>query len=116
MLEASMAEHHSHTELLQDPDFQDLMRQKNSISAVLTVVMLVVYLGFVLLLAFAPAVLAVPWSRGVTRGIPLGIGIIVLAWILTGIYVRWANSRYDAMVGRLRAKAEALANSETLKD
>jgi uncharacterized membrane protein (DUF485 family) len=103
-----MAEHQSRADILNDPEFVELMRQKNTISAVLTVLMLVVYLGFVGLLAFAPKVLATTVSRGTTLGIPLGIGVIVFAWILTGIYVRWANTRYDALVAALRVKAEAL--------
>jgi uncharacterized membrane protein (DUF485 family) len=107
-LEVLMAEQASRTEILNDPDFKELARQKTLVSAVLTIVMLVVYLGYIGLLAFAPQVLATRVSRGISLGIPLGIGVIIVAWILTGIYVRWANTRYDELVARVRAKAEHL--------
>ena len=58
--------------------------------------MLVIYFGFVLLVAFAKPFLATPIGNGVTTiGIPLGIFVIVAAFILTGIYVRRANSEFD---------------------
>lgn len=61
----------------------------------------IVYFGYVGLLAFAPGVLAAPFGA-TTLGIPIGIGIILFAWILTGVYVRWANGAYDAMIARVR--------------
>jgi uncharacterized membrane protein (DUF485 family) len=103
-----MAEHQSRAQLLNDPDFKELMRQKNLISTILTIVMLVVYLGFIVLLAFAPQVLATKVGRGASLGIPLGIGVIIIAWILTGVYVRWANTRYDALVAAVRSKSDEL--------
>jgi uncharacterized membrane protein (DUF485 family) len=91
-------------ELLASPEFHELMRRKNSISTVLTALTLIVYFGFMLLLAFGQEFLSTKVSRSVTLGIPLGISVIVLAWIFTGIYVRWANSRYDEMVARVKAR------------
>jgi uncharacterized membrane protein (DUF485 family) len=91
-------------EVLDSAEFKELMRRKNSISLVLTALTLIVYFGFMLLLAFGQQVLAAKVSRSATLGIPLGIGVIVLAWILTGIYVRWANTKYDEMVARVKAK------------
>jgi uncharacterized membrane protein (DUF485 family) len=91
-------------ETLSSAEFQELVRRKNSISLVLTALTLIVYFGYILLLAFGQEVLATRVSRSATLGIPLGIGIIVLAWIFTGIYVRWANTKYDEMVARVKAK------------
>ncbi|HLY73838.1 MAG TPA: DUF485 domain-containing protein [Planctomycetota bacterium] len=91
--------------LLEDPEFKDLARRKNRISLQLTGVTLAVYYGFILLIAFKRDLFAAKISGNVTFGIVLGIGVIVTCWILTGIYVRWANHRYDAMVARLQAKA-----------
>jgi len=91
-------------DILHDADFLDLTRRKNSISIVLTVATLLIYFGFIFLLAFGRDVLATPVSRGVTLGIPLGIGVIFLSWIFTGIYMRWANSKYDDMVARVKTK------------
>lgn len=61
--------------------------------------MLVIYVGFILLIAFAPGWLGTPLHAGtsVTRGIPLGIGVIVISFILTGIYVWRANGEFDRL-------------------
>ena len=88
---------------LDDPQFRDLVRRKSSLSLTLTILVFVVYFGFIGLMAFAPDVLAAR-AGAATLGIPIGIGIIVFAWILTGVYVRWANGAYDAMIARVRKK------------
>jgi uncharacterized membrane protein (DUF485 family) len=56
------------------------------------------------LLAWNSDFLAQKWWGSINRGIPLGIGVIVLSWIFTGVYVRWANARYDALVERVKSK------------
>ena len=61
----------------------------------LTAVMLAVYFGFILLIAFAKPVMAHPVRGGLTLGILLGVCVIVAAWVLTWAYVRWANDHYD---------------------
>lgn len=98
-----LTEHGDTSALLADTEFQELARRKNSLSITLSVALLAIYFGYMLLLAFAPQVLAARLGA-VTLGIPLGIGVIVIAWILTGIYVRWANGPYDAMVKRVKGK------------
>ena len=87
--------------LTHDSEFQALVRRKNAISNTLTILMLEIYFGFIALLAWNPEALSSNVGRA-TLGIPLGIGVIVIAWILTGIYVRWANSHYDETVKSLR--------------
>ncbi len=91
--------------LLEDPEFKDLVSRKNRISIQLTAVTLVVYYGFILLIAFKRDVFAARTIGNVTFGILLGIGVILACWLLTGIYVRWANRNYDSMVARLQEKA-----------
>lgn len=91
-------------QILQDPEFQRLARRKNSLSLLLTLVMMGFYFSFIALIAYRPDVLSARRGGGATLGIPCGIGLILLGWILTGIYVRWANSSYDAMVARLKNK------------
>lgn len=93
----------SGTSTPRDPELVALVRRKAALSRALTLVMFLTYFGFVCLLAFAPSVLSVRVGAA-TLGIPIGIGLIVLAWILTGIYVRWANGAYDAAVARLKSK------------
>jgi uncharacterized membrane protein (DUF485 family) len=64
--------------------------------------MLLVYFGFMLSIAFYKEFLSIKIGEHVTLGLPIGIGVIVFAWILTGIYIRWANSKYDKAVRELR--------------
>lgn len=90
------------SQIVQDPEFQGLARRKNSLSILLSLLIFGVYFGFIGLLAYAPDVLSTRVGSA-TLGIPLGIGVIIFAWILTGIYVRWANGAYDTMVERVRA-------------
>lgn len=90
--------------MLRDPDFLELRRSKDRISLVLTLVTMASFYGFIYLLGWQQDWLAQSFSGSINRGIPLGIGVIVLSWILTGVYVRWANSKYDALVERVKAK------------
>jgi uncharacterized membrane protein (DUF485 family) len=66
-----------------------------------------VYFGFILLVAFWPRSLARVIAPGLSLGIVLGAAVIVLAWVFTAIYVRWANSHYDAALQRLREEHAA---------
>ena len=91
-------------DILNDPDFKELSSKKNSISITLTIVELVVYFGFVFLIAFKKEFLSSDLAPSITVGIPIGIGVIVVSWVLTGIYVRWANQKYDVMVEKLKDK------------
>jgi uncharacterized membrane protein (DUF485 family) len=100
-----MSDPKSHLPLLDDPEFKDLARRKNSICVVLTIATLVVYYGFILLIAFNPGFFGHKFTENVPVGIPIGVGVIVFSWIFTGIYVRWANSKYDAMVENMKRKA-----------
>ncbi len=84
------------------PRFQELVRQRARFAWTLTIAMLVIYFGFILLVAFAKPLLASKIGDGVTSlGIILGLGVIVSAFVLTGIYVQRANSRFDELTRRL---------------
>lgn len=91
-------------DVLEDPDFKALSGQKNSISFVLTILELILYFGFIALIAFNKPFLASKISGAITIGIPIAVGTIILSWILTGIYVRWANKKYDYLVKRVKEK------------
>ncbi|MFN4237948.1 MAG: DUF485 domain-containing protein [Vogesella sp.] len=81
-----------------NPKFAELVRKRTSLGWLLSIVMLAIYYGFILILAFAPASLGASLSGGVTTvGIPIGIFIIVSAFVLTGIYVRKANTEFDQL-------------------
>jgi uncharacterized membrane protein (DUF485 family) len=68
----------------------------------LTIVMMVVYFGFILLVAFNKPLLGIQLTPGLSLGMLLGSLVIVVAWVVTWIYVRWANTHYDASVQGLR--------------
>jgi uncharacterized membrane protein (DUF485 family) len=68
----------------------------------LTTAMIVIYFGFISLIAFAKPVLARRLAPGLSLGIALGALVIVCSWLLTYAYVRWANRYYDAELRRLR--------------
>jgi uncharacterized membrane protein (DUF485 family) len=91
-----------HNQVLRNPGFQELVRQRTRFAWTLSIAMLVIYFGFILLVAFAKPLLATKIGDGVTSlGIILGLGVIVSAFILTGIYVQRANSRFDELTRRL---------------
>ena len=84
--------------VLQNPRFQALIRERSSFAWILTIAMLVIYFGFILLVAFAKPLLAAKVGGGVTSwGIIIGLGVIISAFVLTGIYVQRANSRFDEL-------------------
>ncbi|MGE5744440.1 MAG: DUF485 domain-containing protein, partial [Gemmatimonadota bacterium] len=65
------------------------------VAIALTGAMIVLYFGFVMLIAFDKPLLGRLLAPGLSLGIVLGAGVIVCSWLLTWIYVRWANTRYD---------------------
>ena len=74
------------------------------IGAVLTAIMMAAYFGFILLVAFAKDTAGTLLGERITLGIVLGAATIVLAPVLTAIYVRWANKHYDPAVRAVRGK------------
>ncbi|HSN96725.1 MAG TPA: DUF485 domain-containing protein [Candidatus Nanopelagicales bacterium] len=84
-----------------------LAATRDRIALVLTAAMMIVYFGFILLVAFDKPLLGAVIAPGLSVGIALGAGVILVAWILTGIYVAWANSRYDAAIAAIRAKGDS---------
>jgi uncharacterized membrane protein (DUF485 family) len=87
-----------YNQVLRSPRFQELVRQRTRFAWTLSIAMLVIYFGFILLVAFAKPLLATKIGDGVTSlGIILGLGVILSAFVLTGIYVQRANSRFDEM-------------------
>lgn len=88
--------------LAEDPRYQRLVQQRGRLAWLLTAVMLFIYLGFILLVAFAKPLLGRPIAGGATTiGIPLGLGVIVVAIGLTAFYVRRANSAFDGQIEAL---------------
>jgi uncharacterized membrane protein (DUF485 family) len=84
-------------------DLLDLSAAQWRLALVLTAVMMAVYFGFILLVAYAKPLLGKLLAPGLSLGTLLGVLVIATAWVVIWIYVRWANSHYDATVKRLRA-------------
>lgn len=82
-----------------DPRFAALAKKRARLAWSLSTIILLMYFAFILLIAFAPSVLAKPIAAGsvITVGIPVGVMIIVMAFVLTGVYVHQANTRFDAL-------------------
>jgi uncharacterized membrane protein (DUF485 family) len=74
---------------------RSLARARARIATALTIAMIVIYFGFIALIAFKKDVLGRTVVPGVSLGILLGALVIVASWLLTWIYVRWANAHYD---------------------
>ena len=88
------------------PDtLQRLNAARLRIAVGLTVAMMVLYFGFILLVALDKPLLAMLVAPGLSLGMLLGALVIVAAWVLVWIYVRWANRHYDAKVAELRARS-----------
>ena len=90
-----------------NPSYQKLITERGSFAWKLTITILVVYYAFILLIAFSPETLGASISGGMaTVGIPVGIGIIVFAFALTGIYVKRANSEFDDLLNEVKQDIE----------
>jgi len=85
-----------------NPKYQELREKRHNFGMLLTILMLVVYYGYIALIAFDKAFLAKPIGAGVTTlGIPIGMGVIIFTIVITGIYVRRANDEYDALTAEI---------------
>ena len=89
-----------------NPKYQTLKSRRTRFGWILTVVMLIAYFGYIGLIAFDKAFLARPIGAGVTSlGIPVGIGLILLTVLLTGVYVWRANGEYDRLTREIIEEA-----------
>ena len=91
-----------------DPNYLQLVQKRSRFGWQLSFIMLFIYFGFVLLIAFYPAFLATPLAKGwvTTIGIPLGLGVILTAFMLTGIYVWRANKEFDALTKMIKTNVK----------
>lgn len=90
------------------PRYQQLIRARKHFAITLTVLMLSLYYGFILIVAFVPEWLAVPLAPGLamTWGIPIAVAVIFSAFLLTGIYVYRANSEFDQITKEIQEEFE----------
>jgi uncharacterized membrane protein (DUF485 family) len=96
--------HKSVHELIESHDFKAMVSKRWTVSIVLLVALFVTYYGYILLVGMNKESLAQKIGEYTTLGIPLGVAVIVIAFILTGIYIVWANQKYDPEVERLKGQ------------
>lgn len=91
----------------ENPRFQELVKRRNSFAWSLAALVLVVYYTYILVIAFNPQFFATPISSDsvITIGIPIGAGIILMSWILTGVYVHRANTVFDELTKQIVEEA-----------
>lgn len=80
-----------------DPRFKELIKARNSLAYTLSTVMMAIYLAFVFLVAFDKPLLATKIASTTSLGILMGLVLIILAFVLTAIYVVRANGRFDEL-------------------
>jgi len=87
-----------------NPKYHELLSKRKSFAWMLAAIMLVIYYGFILIVAFNKEFLGQPLSAGsiTTVGIPIGLGVIISAFVLTGIYVSRANSEFDRLTREIK--------------
>jgi uncharacterized membrane protein (DUF485 family) len=87
----------------QDPQFDQLCRSRSQLAWTLSAIVLVIYIGYILLVAFGGDFLATPLVAGgvTTIGIVIGVGVILSAIVLTAIYVWKANTTFDDLTHRV---------------
>lgn len=94
-------------QVAEDPRYRELIRRRSRFAWLLTLIMLAAYFGYILLIAFDREFLAQPIAGGATTlGIPLGVAVILLGILLTGIYVRAVNRTFDPALRAILADAD----------
>jgi uncharacterized membrane protein (DUF485 family) len=92
----------SAAEVIASPEFKTLVKRRWRVSMVMLVLLFVSYYGYVLVVAGNKEFVSQKIDGVTTLAIPMGVAVIVFAWLLTAIYVAWANRSYDPEVERLR--------------
>jgi uncharacterized membrane protein (DUF485 family) len=89
-----------------NPSYKELKAKRTSFGWTLTLLMMIAYYGFILLVAFGKEFLSTRIGAGVmTIGIPIGFGVIVFTVLITAFYVRRANSEFDDLTAQITKEA-----------
>lgn len=84
-----------------DPNYIELERQRTSLGWTLTIIMLVIYFGFIILVAFFKPLMATQVYGVVTLAFPVGLFVIASAITITGVYVTRANGEFDRLTAKV---------------
>ena len=91
-------------DVLESPDFRGLVARRWRVSMILCSLLFVLYYGYIILIATNPHLLSRRIGASTTVGILMAAAVIAGAWVLTAVYVIWANRHYDPEVARLRRR------------
>ena len=94
-------------DVLDSPEFRGLVWRRWRVSLLLTLLLFVLYYGYILVIAANRQLVSRTIHGATTIGIVLAAGVIVGAWVLTAAYVVWANRHYDPAVSQLRERVAA---------
>lgn len=95
--------HEIYNKVRNNPKFVELVKKRSSFAWKLSCLILIVYFAFIMIIAFDPSLLGKPIGNGVTTiGIPIGLAIIFLCFLLTGIYTKRANKEFDALTDEIK--------------
>jgi len=93
-------------QMLDSPEFKQMVSKRWTFSIVLTITLFVIYYGYIVLIATNKPFMAQKIGEVTTLGIPLGVAVILLSWVLTAVYVIWANKVHDPEVRDLKSKVQ----------
>jgi uncharacterized membrane protein (DUF485 family) len=93
-------------QMLDSPEFKAMVAKRWAVSVALTLVLFVIYYGYIVAIAVDKAFLARKIGEVTTLGIPLGVGVILASWVLTAVYVVWANKVHDPEVRKLKGNVQ----------
>jgi cation/acetate symporter len=90
-----------------NPKFQTLVSRRTRFAGILATIVLVLFYGFVLVVAFFPSGLGKPVAEGsmLTFGVGFELFMFIFFWVLTAVYVRRANREFDALTKEIIADA-----------
>ncbi|MBK9441427.1 MAG: DUF485 domain-containing protein [Comamonadaceae bacterium] len=90
-----------------NPKFQELVEKRGRFAWTLAAIVLVLFYGFVLMVAYGPAVLGRPLSEGgmLTVGVAFELFLFIFFWVLSFIYVRRANGEFDNLTQEIIKQA-----------
>jgi uncharacterized membrane protein (DUF485 family) len=90
-----------------NPKYRRLVKERDALAWTLSFLVLVIYFGFVLMIAFAPGFITTPISSTsvIPIGLLLGVGVIVASVVLTGVYVSRANNSFDPLIREIIQEA-----------
>jgi uncharacterized membrane protein (DUF485 family) len=101
---------HLYRRIYADPEFHELELKRGRFSWLLASIILIAYFSFILIIAFFPELFGIPIMEGsvITWGIPVALCVILLSFLLTGIYVYRANKEFDQLVNDVVEQAQKI--------